>query len=57
MRINAAARIHDLTYSQLINGLTKANIEIDRKVLSDLAIHDEAAFASIAEQAKNALKA
>jgi len=57
VRINAAARIHDLTYSQLINGLTKANIEIDRKVLSDLAIHDEAAFASIAEQAKNALKA
>jgi large subunit ribosomal protein L20 len=57
VRINAAARQHDLSYSQLINGLKKANIEIDRKVLSDLAINDKVAFQAIAEQAKAALKA
>ncbi len=57
VRINAAARQHDLSYSQLINGLKKANIEIDRKVLSDLAINDKEAFKSIAEQAKAALNA
>ena len=56
-RINAAARQHDLSYSQLINGLKKANIEIDRKVLSDLAINDKVAFQAIAEQAKAALNA
>ena len=57
VRINAAARQHDLSYSKLICGLKKANIEIDRKVLSDLAIHDKAAFQAIAEQAKAALNA
>ena len=57
VRINAAARQHDLSYSQLINGLKKANIEIDRKVLSDLAINDKVAFQAIAEQAKAALNA
>ncbi|MGN1280760.1 MAG: 50S ribosomal protein L20, partial [Succinivibrio sp.] len=57
VRINAAARQHDLSYSQLINGLKKANIEIDRKVLSDLAINDKVAFKAIADQAKAALGA
>ena len=54
-RINAAARLHGLTYSKLMGGLKKAGIEIDRKVLSDIAIHDEKAFAQMAEQAKTAL--
>lgn len=54
-RINAAARINDLSYSQLINGLKKAEIEIDRKVLADLAVHDKVTFAQIAEKAKGAL--
>ena len=54
-RINAGAREHGLSYSRLINGLKKANIEIDRKVLSDMAIMDKTAFAAIAEQAKAAL--
>jgi len=56
-RINAGAREHGLSYSRMINGLKKANIEIDRKVLSDMAIADKAAFAAIAEQAKAALSA
>src|ERR1700721_2213126 len=43
-RINAAARLHGLSYSRLINGLLKAELEIDRKVLADLAVHDAAAF-------------
>jgi len=55
VRINAEARNNGLSYSQLINGLKKANIEIDRKVLSDIAIFDKPAFAKIAEQAKEAL--
>jgi large subunit ribosomal protein L20 len=54
-RINAGAREHGLTYARLIDGLTKAGIEVDRKVLSDLAIHEPAAFAALAEQAKGAL--
>lgn len=54
-RINAAARINGLTYSRLIAGLKKASIEIDRKVLSDIAIRDASAFSKIAEQAKAAL--
>jgi large subunit ribosomal protein L20 len=57
VRINAAARQHDLSYSQLINGLHKANIEIDRKVLSDMAINDKAAFEAVAKKAKEALSA
>jgi len=54
-RINAAARECGLSYSRLINGLKKSEIEIDRKVLSDIAIFDKAAFAKIADQAKAAL--
>ena len=54
-RINAGAREHGLTYGRLIDGLTKANIEIDRKVLSDLAIHEPDAFAALVAKAKDAL--
>ena len=54
-RINAGAREHGLTYGRLIDGLTKAGIEVDRKVLSDLAIHEPQAFAALAEKAKEAL--
>jgi large subunit ribosomal protein L20 len=54
-RINAGARLHGLSYSRLINGLNLAGVEIDRKVLADLAVHDAAAFGAIAEQAKSAL--
>lgn len=56
-RINAAARVHGLSYSRMINGLAKAGVEIDRKVLADLAVHDSAAFGAIAQQAKVALGA
>lgn len=55
-RINAAARAVGITYSRLMEGLKHAGIEIDRKVLSDLAIRDEAAFAALAAQAKTALE-
>ncbi len=51
-RINAAARINGLSYSRLIDGLNKAEIEIDRKVLADLAVHQPESFAALAEQAK-----
>ena len=54
-RINAAARECGLSYSRLINGLHKADVEIDRKVLADLAVHDMNAFGQIAEKAKLAL--
>jgi len=54
-RINAAARMHGLSYSRLINGLNLAQIEIDRKVLADIAVHDPEGFAAIAEQAKASL--
>ena len=54
-RINAAARLHGLSYSVLFNGLMKAEVEIDRKMLADLAVHDAAAFGAIAAQAKAAL--
>ena len=56
-RINAAVRLFDLemTYSKLINGLAKAGIEVDRKVLADLAVHEPEAFNAIAAQAKAAL--
>jgi large subunit ribosomal protein L20 len=54
-RINAAARLHGLSYSRIINGLLKAGLEIDRKVLADLAMHDAEAFGAIAQQAKTAL--
>ncbi len=56
-RINAAARLHGLTYSRMINGLLKAGIEVDRKVLAELAVHDAVAFGVIAEQAKAQLEA
>lgn len=55
-RINAAARVYGLSYSKLIAGLKAANLEIDRKVLADIAIHDTAAFGAIAERAKSALQ-
>ncbi|MGS0972868.1 MAG: 50S ribosomal protein L20 [Candidatus Izemoplasmataceae bacterium] len=55
-RINAAARIHGLSYSKLINGLNKANVEVNRKMLADIAVHDEAGFKSIVDTAKKALK-
>jgi large subunit ribosomal protein L20 len=54
-RINAAARVEGLTYARLIDGLTKAGIEVDRKVLADLAVHEPAAFSALADQAKGAL--
>ncbi|MDD3529220.1 MAG: 50S ribosomal protein L20 [Gallionellaceae bacterium] len=56
-RINAAARGLGLTYSQFMNGLKKAEIMIDRKVLADMAVFDQAAFAKVAEQAKASLAA
>jgi large subunit ribosomal protein L20 len=54
-RINAAARSAGLTYGRLIDGLNRAGITVDRKVLSDLAVHEPAAFAALVEQAKGAL--
>jgi large subunit ribosomal protein L20 len=54
-RINAAARSAGLTYGRLIDGLNRAGITVDRKVLSDLAIHEPTAFAALVEQAKGAL--
>ncbi len=55
-RINAAVREHGLTYARFIDGINKAGIEIDRKVLSDMAIHEPQAFAAIVVQAKKALE-
>jgi large subunit ribosomal protein L20 len=55
VRINAAAREVGLSYSRLMNGLKISSIEVDRKVLADLAIHDKQAFSAIAEEAKAAL--
>jgi large subunit ribosomal protein L20 len=56
-RINAGARLHGLSYSRFINGLNKAGIEVDRKILADLAVHDSDAFGVLAGQAKSALDA
>ncbi len=56
-RINAGARQHGLTYSQFMNGLRKAGIELDRKVLADLAVREPAAFESLVGQAREALAA
>ena len=56
-RINAAARQHDLSYSRLIAGLKEASIELDRRVLADLAMHDKDAFGALVERAKAALAA
>ncbi|MBF0124515.1 MAG: 50S ribosomal protein L20 [Magnetococcales bacterium] len=57
VRINAAARLNGLSYSRLMNGLVKAGVELDRKVLADLAVTDATAFTQLAEQAKSALQA
>jgi len=54
-RINAAARLNDLTYATFMNGLKKAGIELDRKVLADIAVRDAEGFKSLADQAKSAL--
>ncbi len=56
-RINAAAREHGLVYSQFMNGLNKAGVELDRKVLADIAVKDAVMFKALAEQAAAALKA
>ncbi|MGB5541450.1 MAG: 50S ribosomal protein L20 [Gammaproteobacteria bacterium] len=56
-RINAAARENGMSYSRLIEGLGKANIEVDRKVMADLAVFDAAAFSALAEKAKAGLSA
>ena len=56
-RINAAARINGLSYSRFMNGMLKAGITLDRKVLADIAVHDAAGFAALAEKAKTALAA
>ena len=55
-RINAAARIHNISYSRLIDGLNKANIQVDRKVLADIAVNDPDAFGVIASAAKAGLE-
>jgi large subunit ribosomal protein L20 len=54
-RINAAAREHGISYSRLINGLNRASIALDRKVLAELAVHDRPAFAAVVERAKASL--
>ena len=56
-RINAAARMNEMSYSRFINGLKKSNVMIDRKVLADIAVHDKAGFSRIAEMAKAGLAA
>ena len=56
-RINAAARINGMSYSRFMNGLLKAGITLDRKVLADIAVHDAKGFAALAEKAKSALAA
>jgi len=55
-RINAAARINGLSYSRFMHGLMQAGIELDRKVLADIAVRDEAAFAQLAETAKASIQ-
>ena len=55
-RINAGARLHGLSYNQFVHGCSKAGIELDRKILADLAVSDPAAFGAIAAQAKAALE-
>ncbi|MDE0095252.1 MAG: 50S ribosomal protein L20 [Gammaproteobacteria bacterium] len=57
VRINAAARENGLSYSRLMNGLNRADIVLDRKVLADMAVHDKPAFTALAEKAKSALAA
>ncbi|CUA82519.1 MULTISPECIES: 50S ribosomal protein L20 [Pseudidiomarina] len=55
VRINAAARQNGLSYSRFINGLKKASVEIDRKILADIAVHDQNGFAALVEKAKGSL--
>ena len=55
-RINAAARLHDLTYSQFIHGLALANITVDRKLMADMAVRDDAVFAELVARAADALR-
>lgn len=55
VRVNAAARENGLSYSRFMNGLKKAGIEVDRKILADIAVHDKAGFKSLAEKASAAL--
>ena len=57
VRINAAARMYGMSYSRFMNGLLKAGIALDRKVLADIAVHDAAAFTTLTEKAKSALAA
>ena len=57
VRINAAAHLHDLNYSTLIRGLKKAGIDLDRKILADLAVRDSAAFGALVSTAREALEA
>jgi large subunit ribosomal protein L20 len=57
VRIGAAARLHGLNYNQFISGLKKAGVELDRKILAELAVNDPAGFGSLAEQAKKAREA
>jgi large subunit ribosomal protein L20 len=56
VRINAAAKINNISYSQLISGLKKAGVELDRKILADIAVNDAAGFTALVGQAKAALK-
>ena len=57
VRINAAARMHDMSYSTFINGLKKAQIDIDRKILADLAVNDQKGFEQLVEKARSAISA
>ena len=57
VRINAACRAHDMSYSKFMAGLKAADVEVDRKVLADLAVHDDAAFAALVKTAREALAA
>ena len=57
IRINAAARVHGLTYGRLINGLKKAGVDLNRKMLAELAVRDASAFGALAERARGALAA
>ncbi len=56
VRINAAVRVQGMSYSRFVEGLTAANIKLDRKILADLAVRDEAAFNAVVQQAQDALK-
>ena len=57
VRVGAAARKHDLSYNQFLHGLKRAGVQLDRKILADIAVRDQAGFASLVEQAKQALAA